>query len=300
MKKFRKALALMLALCMVIGLVPASLAADDSDGSGAVDGYLYNIVHVDCGRKYFSPESLKKIIDNAAAAGFNQVELYLSDNQGFRFALDDMNTYSLNTIQTGPEMALDGWPDKLTFQAKKSSFLSANYFFVQQYLNGSWQDVLNPDLTTNYATYTCSLNRNATQLRFQTKTGATLTKNYKNIQVTRAHFLEANVSSLNIEAQYGTTTTKTIRVNYSNIQDIVTAEIVSGNDEFRVTPATIGNDCGDYGTIDVQVIYTPTAIASDSETLRIGNDKDGYLNIPITTTVSKRTQNLSWALRDSV
>lgn len=215
------------------------------------------------------------------------------------FALDDMNTYSLNTIQKGPEMALDGWPDKLTFQAKRAS-LSANYFFVQQYLNGSWQDVLNPSLTTSYATYTCSLNRNATKIRFITKTGATLTKNYKNVQVTRAHFVEANVSSLNIEAQYGTTTTKTVRVNYSNIQDIVTAEIVSGNDEFRVTPATIGNDCGDYGTIDVQVIYTPSAIASDSETLRIGNEKDGYLNIPIATTVSKRTQNLSWSLRDSV
>ncbi len=215
------------------------------------------------------------------------------------FALDDMNTYSLNTIQKGPEMALDGWPDKLTFQAKRAS-LSANYFFVQQYLNGSWQDVLNPSLTTSYATYTCSLNRNATKIRFITKTGATLTKNYKNVQVTRAHFVEANVSSLNIEAQYGTTTTKTVRVNYSNIQDIVTAEIVSGNNEFRVTPATIGNDCGDYGTIDVQVIYTPSAIASDSETLRIGNEKDGYLNIPIATTVSKRTQNLSWSLRDSV
>ncbi len=215
------------------------------------------------------------------------------------FALDDMNTYSLNTIQKGPEMALDGWPDKLTFQAKRAS-LSANYFFVQQYLNGSWQDVLNPSLTTSYATYTCSLNRNATKIRFITKTGATLTKNYKNVQVTRAHFVEANVSSLNIEAQYGTTTTKTVRVNYSNIQDIVTTEIVSGNDEFRVTPATIGNDCGDYGTIDVQVIYTPSAIASDSETLRIGNEKDGYLNIPIATTVSKRTQNLSWSLRDSV
>ena len=190
------------------------------------------------------------------------------------FALDDMNTYSLNTIQKGPEMVLDGWPDKLTFQAKRAS-LSANYFFVQQYLNGSWQDVLNPSLTTSYATYTCSLNRNATKIRFITKTGATLTKNYKNVQVTRAHFVEANVSSLNIEAQYGTTTTKTVRVNYSNIQDIVTTEIVSGNDEFRVTPATIGNDCGDYGTIDVQVIYTPSAIASDSETLRIGNEKDG-------------------------
>lgn len=65
--------------------------------------YRYNIVHVDAGRKYFSPTSIKAIIDNAAEAGFNQVELYLSDNQGFRFALDDMtvttstgNTYDLS------------------------------------------------------------------------------------------------------------------------------------------------------------------------------------------------------------
>ena len=64
---------------------------------GSSSDTFYKIVHVDCGRKYFSPENIKKIIDNAAAAGFNQVELYLSDNQGFRFALDDMNV----TTSTG-------------------------------------------------------------------------------------------------------------------------------------------------------------------------------------------------------
>ncbi|MDD6262308.1 MAG: family 20 glycosylhydrolase [Clostridiales bacterium] len=124
MKKFRKALALMLALCMVIGLVPASLAADDSDGSGAVDGYLYNIVHVDCGRKYFSPESLKKIIDNAAAAGFNQVELYLSDNQGFRFALDDMSvTTTYGTYDLTPALG-DGYSDGSKYPDYSGKYLT--------------------------------------------------------------------------------------------------------------------------------------------------------------------------------
>lgn len=53
------------------------------------DGF-YKIVHLDAGRKYFSVDSIKAIIDNMADAGYNQLELYLSDNQGFRFALDDM------------------------------------------------------------------------------------------------------------------------------------------------------------------------------------------------------------------
>ena len=83
-------------------------AADDTS-------YRYNIVHVDAGRKYFSPTSIKAIIDNAAEAGFNQVELYLSGNQGFRFALDDMtvttstgNTYDLSAALGDGYTASDG------------------------------------------------------------------------------------------------------------------------------------------------------------------------------------------------
>lgn len=73
---------------------------------------FYKIVHLDAGRKYFSPENIKKIIDNAATAGFNQVELYLSDNQGFRFALDDMNvtTSTGNTYDLTPALG-DGYSD---------------------------------------------------------------------------------------------------------------------------------------------------------------------------------------------
>ena len=51
---------------------------------------FFKIVFVDCGRKYFSVDSLEKIIDNAAAAGFNYVELGVG-NDGLRFLLDDMS-----------------------------------------------------------------------------------------------------------------------------------------------------------------------------------------------------------------
>lgn len=51
---------------------------------------FYKILLIDAARKYFSPAQIKEYIDVMAEAGFNQLQLYLSDNQGFRFALDDM------------------------------------------------------------------------------------------------------------------------------------------------------------------------------------------------------------------
>lgn len=88
-------------------------------------GTFYKIVHVDCGRKYFSPENIKKIIDNAAAAGFNQVELYLSDNQGFRFALDDMNvtTSTGNTYDLTPALG-DGYSDGSKYPDGSGKYLT--------------------------------------------------------------------------------------------------------------------------------------------------------------------------------
>lgn len=86
---------------------------------------FYKIVHLDAGRKYFSPENIKKIIDNAAAAGFNQVELYLSDNQGFRFALDDMNvtTSTGNTYDLTPALG-DGYSDGSKYPDGSGKYLT--------------------------------------------------------------------------------------------------------------------------------------------------------------------------------
>ena len=48
------------------------------------------IVSIDAGRKYFSPEQLKEIIDKAKHYGYTDLHL-LVGNDGLRFMLDDMN-----------------------------------------------------------------------------------------------------------------------------------------------------------------------------------------------------------------
>ena len=55
-----------------------------------MENKFYKILLLDAARKYFSPAQIRKYIDVMSESGFNQLQLYLSDNQGFRFALDDM------------------------------------------------------------------------------------------------------------------------------------------------------------------------------------------------------------------
>lgn len=102
----KKVLSLILAVVMVVSLLPISaFASGDSKASSdtADSSYKYNIMFLDCGRKYFSVDSIKQIIDNASAAGFNYIQLAVG-NDGLRFLLDDMSltvngtTYSSDKV----------------------------------------------------------------------------------------------------------------------------------------------------------------------------------------------------------
>ena len=67
---------------------------------------FYRIFHLDTGRKYFSVEQVKAIIDMIAENGYNTLELAVG-NDGLRFLLDDMSvtaneiTYSSDTVEKG-------------------------------------------------------------------------------------------------------------------------------------------------------------------------------------------------------
>lgn len=85
-------LSLLLAVILMIGLLPISAFASNvgTQENDSGSGYEYNIMFLDCGRKYFSVNSIKQIIDNASAAGFNYIQLAVG-NDGLRFLLDDMS-----------------------------------------------------------------------------------------------------------------------------------------------------------------------------------------------------------------
>lgn len=90
MKFWKRSLSLLLTLCMLLNILPGSLFAVETRAETKAADEFYKIVHLDAGRKYYSPEVIKQYLDLMASNGFNQLELYMSDNQGFRFALNDM------------------------------------------------------------------------------------------------------------------------------------------------------------------------------------------------------------------
>ena len=68
------------AVCMALPAVQAQ----------AAEGGAHSIFSIDAGRKYFSADQLKQIIDRAAKNGYTDVQLILA-NDGMRFFLDDMS-----------------------------------------------------------------------------------------------------------------------------------------------------------------------------------------------------------------
>ena len=133
-KKFLgRLLTMLLVAAMVFTLLPASAIAAaewwggdeyaDDAATQATDDYKYNIFFLDCGRKYYSVDSIKQFIDNASAAGFNYIQLAVG-NDGLRFLLDDMSltvngtTYDSDAVKsaihTGNEAYYNFDVDELT------------------------------------------------------------------------------------------------------------------------------------------------------------------------------------------
>ena len=145
MKKLKKIVASLLAVLMLLGVAPVTALAGEIElhrinttqqpaeepaqepvlssedvlpeedvaevaEPAAVSGSseFYRIVHLDCGREYFTKQWIIALINEMSAAGYNQLQLAFG-NGGFRFCLDDMavsgytNEQVKNAIEAGNE-----------------------------------------------------------------------------------------------------------------------------------------------------------------------------------------------------
>lgn len=120
----KKVLSMILVLVMLLSLLSmAAFTLPASETGNSKNSYDYNIMFLDCGRKYYSVDSIEQIIDNASAAGFNYIQLAVG-NDGLRFLLDDMSltvngtTYDSNDVKSaihaGNEAYYDFTVDELT------------------------------------------------------------------------------------------------------------------------------------------------------------------------------------------
>lgn len=125
----KRLLSLILAVILMIGLLPISAFATSAsaqageDKAATQDSEFLRIFHLDCGRKYFTVDQIKQMIDYAAESNYTHVELAFG-NDGLRLLLDDMSLtvngkeYSSNevtsAIQTGNKEFYDAGTNELT------------------------------------------------------------------------------------------------------------------------------------------------------------------------------------------
>lgn len=76
---------------------------------------------LDCGRKYFSVDSIKQIIDNASAAGFGYIMLGVG-NDGMRFLLDDMSLAVNGTTYSSEKVAAAIKVGNKAYDASQTSY----------------------------------------------------------------------------------------------------------------------------------------------------------------------------------
>lgn len=125
----KRLLSLILAVILMIGLLPISAFATSAsaqageDKAATQDGEFLRIFHLDCGRKYFTVDQIKQMIDYAAESNYTHVELAFG-NDGLRFLLDDMSvevngtTYAsdkvTSAIKQGNKKFYDAGTNELT------------------------------------------------------------------------------------------------------------------------------------------------------------------------------------------
>ena len=84
---------MILVLVMLLSLLSMAAftlpTAASSDGAANNDDF-YRIVHLDCGRKYFTKDWIIALLNEMKADGYNQLQLAFG-NDGLRFLLDDMS-----------------------------------------------------------------------------------------------------------------------------------------------------------------------------------------------------------------
>lgn len=108
--------------------------AASSDSAASNDDSFYRIVHLDCGRKYFTKDWIIALLNEMKADGYNQLQLAFG-NDGLRFLLNDMSfeangtTYShsdvVSKVEAGNRAQNDSGDERWLTQSEMDDIISA-------------------------------------------------------------------------------------------------------------------------------------------------------------------------------
>lgn len=208
-------------------------------------------------------------------------------------------------------IAINSPIDKIWYSAKKSS-AGYNYFAVQYSTdNGkTWSAVSSPDLGDEYVDYSASFpamsgNKKITHVRFGAKTGATLSKWYKNVKISRKSYFNIqdaehkNISSLPTmmcTIDESSTATAKFYLDYSTCAEEITLQS-SNPEHFTVSRTkidiTANSDNANSAKEEITVTYNSAELGTHNAVITIRTEYQTRA-LSVSGETTKRTPTLTW------
>lgn len=138
-RKTGRLLALLLVAALLLSLLPATVLAVEPGAATTSNGDLFmRIVHLDCGRKYFTVEWVKSLIDKMDEYGYTHLELAFG-NDGLRFLLDEMSVtvdgkvYTDDAVREAIQAGNDAYDIKKGYQPENG---------IDEWTRGDMDDII--------------------------------------------------------------------------------------------------------------------------------------------------------------
>lgn len=286
---------------------PITYTSSNPDVVTIVDGNYLHVegagtasvtAHVDGDKEYLEDNLARTITVRAPSEG---CEMFVLENASDKlFTVDDA------------ELALSGDPAAITFDAWSSRWgifsPSSSPMKLAEYYNETWHDIWEDELKVDeQQTFgPIALHRNTTKLKFYTETGATCYHSFSSAFVTMAKYLEfvdsPDATATNVyfpvaETQIGQTYIKTVGLRYSYIHDQLT--VTHTNSKFVVTPATIGEQCGDHGVATISIQFYAESEGTEEDVITI-TDGESTRTIRVSATTQRNNQTITFTPAESI
>lgn len=206
-------------------------------------------------------------------------------------------------------IAISGPAKAISFEAKMSGGLAVNKFIAEYSVDNcsSWRTIIEPDLDSEWGqTYTKNFseiglgeNERVTHIRFGAKTGATYSKWYRNIKVTRATNIKPLDKENNLitamtmpQNTVGGSTTEKFYMKFSSCDDVV--KLASNNSHFTLDKVEIANDLSkDEVNAEVTVTYSSNEVGTHNGVITLYT-KYQNRTFTITGTTVRKVQTIDW------
>ena len=137
-RKTGRLLALLLVAALLLSLLPATVLAVDTGAATTSNSVSMRIVHLDCGRKYFTVDWVKDLIDEMEKNGYTHLELAFG-NDGLRFLLEDMSVkvgdkeYTDDAVREAIQTGNDAYDTKKGYQPENG---------IDEWTQGDMDDII--------------------------------------------------------------------------------------------------------------------------------------------------------------